>query len=148
MLDDQAVTVGQAAAPKGGARWPTAWRAGPDRAVSARVLGCLDLTKLAEGCDAAQVDALCARAAMPHGPVAAVCLWPRFVAQARRRLGPGDRIRIATVVNFPGEDGALPDVVAEARAAMAAGADEIDLVVPYRALMATAVAETGWSPPS
>ena len=110
--------------------------AGPDRAVAARALGCLDLTNLAEGCDAAQVDALCARAATPHGPVAAVCLWPRFVAQARRRLGPGDRIRIATVVNFPGGDGALPDVVAEARAAMAAGADEIDLVVPYRALMA------------
>ena len=109
---------------------------GPDRAVAAHALACLDLTNLSEGCDAAQVDALCARADTPHGPVAAVCLWPRFVAQARRLLGPGERIRIATVVNFPGGDGAVPDVVAEARTAVAAGADEIDLVIPYRALMA------------
>lgn len=107
-----------------------------DRAVAARALACLDLTDLSDGCAAADIDALCARAATPHGPVAAVCLWPRFVSRARRRLGAGHPVRIATVVNFPGGDGTVAAAVAEARAAMAAGADEIDLVIPYRALMA------------
>ena len=106
------------------------------RAVAARALACLDLTDLSDACDAAAVEALCTRAATRHGPVAAVCLWPRFVAQARGILGPNPAIRIATVVNFPSGDGTIAGTEAEARAAVAAGADEVDVVIPYRALMA------------
>ena len=108
----------------------------PHAAVAARALACLDLTDLSDSCDDARIDALCARAETPHGPVAAVCIWPRFVARARRRLGPGHRVRIAAVVNFPGGTGTPAEAADEARAAVADGADEIDLVIPYRALMA------------
>ena len=55
------------------------------------------------GCDAAAIAALCDRARTPHGPVAAVCVWPDFVAQCRAALA-GSGIRVATVVNFPTGD--------------------------------------------
>ena len=51
-----------------------------------RALRCLDLTDLTETCSDHAIDALCARALTPLGPVAAVCVWPQFVgARARRR---------------------------------------------------------------
>src|SRR5690606_29923171 len=67
--------------------------------------------------------------------VAAVCIYPRLVAQAKHRLA-GSPVRIATVANFPhgGED--VPAAVAEAGAAAEDGADEIDLVMPWRAFLA------------
>jgi deoxyribose-phosphate aldolase len=104
-----------------------------DATVAARALACLDLTNLEPDCDPAAIDALAARAVTPHGPVAAVCVWPAFVAQARRLLAEGP-VRIATVVNFPAGTAPVAAVAAETRAALADGADEIDLVVPYRAL--------------
>lgn len=103
--------------------------------VAARALACLDLTNLDEGCDTAAVSDLCRRARTPHGPVAAVCVWPRFVTQAKAEL-VGTGIRIATVVNFPSGDEALAVTLAETSRALAEGADEIDLVVPWRRLLA------------
>lgn len=100
--------------------------------VAARALPLLDLTDLSEGCTPEAVETLCARA--KEHAVAAVCVWPRFVAQAAQALA-GSGVRIATVVNFPdgGED--VAGTVAETRAALADGADEIDLVLPYRAFL-------------
>ena len=96
-------------------------------------LRCLDLTSLNDGDTPADIDALCQRAQTRFGPVAAVCVWPRFVAQARGLLPP--TIRVAAVANFP--DGAL-DVARTVRdisAIQSAGGDEVDVVLPYRALM-------------
>ena len=105
------------------------------KAVARRALGLLDLTDLSETCTPEDIDRLCARAVTPYGAVAAVCLYPRFVAQARRLLA-GTGVRIATVVNFPagGEDTGA--VVAETERAVADGADEIDHVLAYRAFAA------------
>jgi deoxyribose-phosphate aldolase len=105
------------------------------RAAAARALACLDLTNLDEACDAAATADLCARARTRHGPVAAVCIWPAFVAQARAALA-GSGIRIATVVNFPGGDEDVLTVRTAVRAVIVDGADEIDMVVPWRALAA------------
>ena len=55
------------------------------REAARRALACLDLTNLDDGCDPAAISALCARARTARGPVAAVCVWPRFVAQCRAR---------------------------------------------------------------
>lgn len=105
------------------------------RAVAARALPLVDLTNLDDACTPDDVAALCARAVTPHGAVVAVCLWPRFVAQAKTALA-GTGVKVATVVNFPaGGDDTLA-VVAETRQAVADGADEIDLVMPYRAFVA------------
>lgn len=102
---------------------------------AARALACLDLTNLDFDCDAAAIDALCARAQTPHGPVAAVCIWPAFVSEARRALD-GTGIRVATVVNFPAGLAPLSVTLGETERALGDGADEIDLVVPWRRLMA------------
>jgi deoxyribose-phosphate aldolase len=100
-----------------------------------RALACLDLTNLDDACDAAAITDLCRRARSPHGPVAAVCVWRRFVAQCRAEL-EGTGIRIATVVNFPTGEEPIKYVRADTRAALDDGADEIDLVVPWRRLAA------------
>jgi len=112
------------------------------KAAARTALACLDLTSLNDGDTAADIEALCRRAQTAHGPVAAVCVWPRFVAQARAALPAS--IKVAAVANFP--DGALD--VARALADVAeiaqAGGDEVDVVLPYRALLAdqsTEVAE-------
>lgn len=105
------------------------------REAARRAIAALDLTNLDDACDAAAVTDLCVRAVTPHGAVAAVCLWPRFVAQARRELD-GTPVRIATVVNFPTGEEPLKYPVADTRKALADGADEIDLVVPWRRLAA------------
>jgi deoxyribose-phosphate aldolase len=107
-----------------------------NRETAAVALSLLDLTNLKDDCTEAQIDTLCARAQTPYGNSAAICIWPRFVAQARNILGTGHAVRIATVVNLPSGDMEVADVAAEAREAIADGADEIDLVIPYRKLLA------------
>lgn len=104
------------------------------RAVASRALALLDLTNLKDDRTPDQIVTLCERAQSPFGPTAAICIWPRFVMQARTLLGPDSPIRIATVVNFPSGEMKTEDVLAETRDAVADGADEIDLVIPYRAL--------------
>ncbi len=107
--------------------------ASADRDMAQRALRCLDLTDLTETCTDAAIDTLCARAMVERGPVAAVCVWPQFVSRARQALR-GSPVRLATVVNFPagGEDaGRVADDTLEA---LGDGADEVDLVLPYKAL--------------
>ncbi len=106
-----------------------------DRTAATRALSVLDLTNLKEDCDEAQIRALCAKARTPHGPVAAICIWPRFIKQARALLGEGSAIKIATVVNFPSGNGSIEETIAETRQSISDGADEIDLVIPYQALL-------------
>lgn len=97
---------------------------------AALALACLDLTNLEEDCDAEAVAQLCARAVTPHGPVAAVCIWPKFVAQAKSLLN-GTSVKIATVVNFPSGQESIAEVRSMTAQAMDDGADEIDMVVPW-----------------
>ncbi|MBO0345670.1 deoxyribose-phosphate aldolase [Roseibium sp. CAU 1637] len=100
-----------------------------------RVLGLVDLTNLNDDCTAEDITKLCQRAVSEHGSVAAVCVWPRFAAQSVVELR-GTTVKVATVVNFPdgGED--TMAVVAETVKALEDGADEIDLVMPYKAFLA------------
>ncbi len=103
------------------------------RNTALRALVCLDLTNLDETSDAAAIDDLCARAQTRHGSVAAVCIWPRHVARAKAALARTG-IHVATVVNFPSGEATAEAAAEEARAAIAEGADEIDMVVPWQAL--------------
>ncbi len=103
--------------------------------IAARTLPLVDLTDLTDDCTEAAIDALCAKAVTPHGTVAAVCLYPRFVAQAKRLLA-GSGVKVATVVNFPGGGEETVAVEHETAQAIGDGADEIDLVMPYNAFMA------------
>lgn len=96
-------------------------------------LACLDLTSLNEGDDRTVIDALCARAVTRWGPVAAVCVWPRFVAQARAALPPA--VAVAAVANFPAGALDIEAALADARNIVDAGGDEIDLVLPWHAML-------------
>ena len=105
------------------------------KTVAARALPLIDLTDLGETATAEGARQLCARATTPHGHVAAVCLWPQFVSVAHEALA-GHAVKIATVVNFPGGGEDTASVEIETAQAIADGADEIDLVMPYRAFLA------------
>ncbi len=107
----------------------------PDlKQTASRALAMLDLTSLNDSDDEAAVTALCGKAVTPHGTVAAVCVWPRFVALAKARLGASG-VRVAAVANFPAGDADIDLAVADTRAIVAAGGDEVDVVFPYRALI-------------
>lgn len=104
------------------------------KATAKRALASLDLTNLNDDCEPGDIRDLCARAFTPHGHVAAVCIWPRFVAQARGIIGARP-VKIATVVNFPSGEEPAGEVMEATRQAVADGADEIDMVIPYLGLM-------------
>ena len=89
-----------------------------------RALPLIDLTSLNDDDTPEQIAALCEQA--KAAGVAAVCIYAPFVRQAK-----ATGVRVATVVNFPA---GAPDAEAAARettAAIDAGADEIDVVLPY-----------------
>jgi len=96
-------------------------------------LRCLDLTSLNTGDTSGDIVTLCQRAQTPFGPVAAVCVWPRFVSQARAALPPS--IKVAAVANFPAGALDVAQALADVKAIVSAGGDEVDVVLPYRALM-------------
>ncbi|WP_455812416.1 deoxyribose-phosphate aldolase [Pseudomonas graminis] len=103
-----------------------------------RALQLMDLTTLNEDDTDAKVIALCHQAKSPGGNTAAICIYPRFIPIARKTLREQETpdIRIATVTNFPHGNDDIDIALAETRAAIAYGADEVDVVFPYRALIA------------
>ena len=99
-----------------------------------RILSLIDLTNLNDDCTEDNVVELCSRAQGEFGNTAAVCVWPRFVNLCASILR-GTSIKVATVVNFPHGGTDVADVVATTIAALDAGADEIDLVLPYQSMI-------------
>lgn len=95
-------------------------------------LACLDLTSLNDADTEADVVKLCARANGPFGAVAAVCVWPRFAALARRELPAG--IAVAAVANFPDGSADVERALHDTRAIVDAGAQEVDVVLPFARL--------------
>jgi deoxyribose-phosphate aldolase len=115
--------------------WQAAWLL--------RAITCMDLTTLSDDDTNERVKRLCAKARQPLDQelakqlgveeldikVAAVCIYHRFVETARRAL-EGSGIRVATVsAGFPTGLGSLEERVAEIRHSVAAGAEEIDVVI-------------------
>jgi deoxyribose-phosphate aldolase len=98
-------------------------------ALARRLIPLLDLTSLDEDDTPEKIAALCKRAVTPFGNVAAVCIYPRFVKQAKELLA-GSGVRVATVANFPAGTGLPDDIEREIAGAVADGADEIDMVIP------------------
>lgn len=115
------------------ATFPTEWPNNPQ--ASARLaLACLDLTSLNEPDSEADIAGLCQRAQSPFGPVAAVCVWPRLAAFARVHLPA--TIAVVAVANFPHGEADMDAAVRDTLQIVQAGAQEVDVVLPYRSLMA------------
>ncbi len=104
-----------------------------DRSLLQQVFSCIDNTTLTATDTDASVEAFCRHTlelrGEAYGPVAAVCVYPRFVAAARKVL-EGSGIRVASVAGaFPHGQLPLELKVAEVRYAVAQGADEVDMVL-------------------
>jgi deoxyribose-phosphate aldolase len=100
-------------------------------------IGLMDLTTLNDDDTEQKVIDLCHQAKSMAGDTAAVCIYPQFIAIARKTLHAQDRnnIQIATVTNFPHGNADLKRAVFETENAIALGADEVDVVFPYKALI-------------
>ena len=105
---------------------------------SRQALQLIDLTSLNEDDTPEAIISLCRQARTEAGNTAAICIYPRFIPLARKTLQSLglNEVTIATVSNFPDGGDDVDIAVAETRAAVAYGADEVDVVFPYRALMA------------
>jgi len=110
--------------------------ASTSRAAEARrLISLTDLTSLNDSDDAASVQVLSELARAAPVKPAAVCIWARWIPAALEAL-QGTGIALCAVANFP-SGAAAPDVAAaETAAAVAAGAAEVDVVFPYRAMLA------------
>jgi len=100
---------------------------------------CIDLTTL-EGRDSpGRVRSLCAKAMFPapEAPrVAAVCVYPNLVAVAKDALA-GSGVKVASVATaFPSGLSSLEVKLRDTEAALASGADEIDMVIDRGAFLA------------
>ena len=103
-----------------------------------RALKLMDLTTLNDDDTDETIIELCKSAKTAVGNTAAICIYPRFIPAAKKQLRLQDTpdIRIVTVTNFPHGNDDIDIAVAETRAAIMYGADDVDVVFPYRALMA------------
>jgi len=101
-----------------------------DQTLARQTLACMDLTSLNDGDEVEDVLRLCDRAVTPAGHVAAVCLWPVFVAIARSNLR-GTGVKVATVVNFPGGSFDIERTLHQIAEVRADQVDEIDVVLNY-----------------
>ncbi|HEX6722507.1 MAG TPA: deoxyribose-phosphate aldolase [Burkholderiaceae bacterium] len=97
-------------------------------------LACLDLTSLNDADRDADVIALCQRAASAPGTPAALCVWSHLAGVAVQHAPRG--VRVAAVANFPDGSTDLKRAVADTERIVQAGAHEVDVVLPYRALLA------------
>ena len=101
----------------------------------------MDLTTL-EGQDTpGKVAALCSKAMRPDPvdpsvpAVAAVCVYPSLVATAKEKLA-GSGVKVASVATaFPSGQSPIEIKVAETRAVVESGADEVDMVIDRGAFL-------------
>ena len=110
--------------------------------IAGHALSMLDLTSLNDDDTEASIERLCQQALSvtsdgTRHSVAAICIYPRFIPFAREvldNLGLYD-VRIATVANFPHGRSNIDHAVKDSKACVAYGADEVDVVMPYQALI-------------
>lgn len=105
--------------------------------IATQAISLMDLTSLTDQETVADIELLCQQAKSPGGNTAAICIFPRFIPLAKKLLvlqGTPD-IKIATVTNFPHGNDDVAIAVTETKAAVAYGADEVDVVFPYQALI-------------
>lgn len=109
-----------------------------DRNLAKRVFSCIDNTTLNATDNESSVESFCRHTremTVDGTTVAAVCVFPRFVAIAKHTL-EGSGIRVASVAGaFPHGQLPIELKVAEVRYAVEKGADEIDMVISRGAML-------------
>src|SRR5579871_6959202 len=98
-----------------------------------KIISLIDLTSLNADDNYETIAALCQRAVNTQGTVASICIYPQFVKFARKKLDEAKAaVKVAAVVNFPHGNARIAEVMRDADYAIHAGAQEIDLVMPYQ----------------
>ena len=92
----------------------------------------IDHTVLKPDTSTAAIETLCAEA-VQYG-FFSVCVAPRWVPVANRILD-GTPVKVATVIGFPHGDTLSRAKAEETKAAIEAGADEVDMVLPIGAAL-------------
>lgn len=102
-----------------------------------QALQLMDLTSLNDEDTDAVIENLCQQADTPFGSPAAVCVYPKFIQTARQSLDKLglQAVKVATVTNFPHGKADIESARAQTQEAVAFGADEVDVVFPYQALI-------------
>jgi deoxyribose-phosphate aldolase len=100
-----------------------------DQRRALHAISLIDLTDLSDDHSPDGIDELCRRA-VEHR-TAAVCVWPEFVARCVELVGD-EGVAVATVVNFPTGNQQVGAVLDETLTALSDGANEIDVVMPYK----------------
>ncbi|NHH90048.1 deoxyribose-phosphate aldolase [Pseudoalteromonas sp. MB47] len=105
---------------------------------AAQAVALMDLTTLNDSDTTQTINNLVASIEPTLGIPAAVCVYSQFVSDAKLALAERElqQVKVATVTNFPSGDEPLEQVLNETLFAIERGADEIDLVIPYKALIA------------
>ncbi|WP_105199938.1 deoxyribose-phosphate aldolase [Pseudoalteromonas sp. T1lg10] len=103
-----------------------------------RALACLDFTRLDERDEEQDIKAFLQQLSADKPLPAAICIYPQWLTYVRAymQMHFSQPPALATVTNFPHGDQPLDVVLRETELALALGADEIDLVLPYKRLQA------------
>lgn len=96
-----------------------------------KFLSVLDVTLLDENTTLEKIQELCGK--VKDSKIASVCVRPEWVKAAKDCLGDTD-IKICTVLNYPHGEDSNEEVAEAGRQAVANGAEELDVVVPYDVL--------------
>ena len=109
----------------------------PLKTAAQTALGLMDLTTLNDNDTNEIVAALCQQSTTAAGETAAICIYPQFISAAKKAFSALNinNVAIATVTNFPHGNDDIDTAVKETKHAVELGADEVDVVFPYRALM-------------
>ena len=93
----------------------------------------LDQSALADDLTPERLNEICDEVRELH--VAALSSWPRFVPLMVERLRDCD-VKVCSVIDFPGGNGGAEAKVEQALRAVDEGADELEVVMDYRAMLA------------
>ncbi len=107
----------------------------PDMALLRRLYSLIDLTSLNDHDTESDIAMLCEKAQSSLGHVAAVCVYSPFIPMVAANFS-GTAIKTAAVANFPEGESSLETVLAEISQRLQDGAQEIDVVFPYRRYLA------------
>ncbi|HVE44337.1 MAG TPA: deoxyribose-phosphate aldolase [Gammaproteobacteria bacterium] len=104
-----------------------------------RILSLVDMTRLQDDDNEENIAAFLEKVrsfpSLLSGQVASVCVYPEFVKLAASAL-MGTGVKIGTVANFPEGEASLEATLIEINQALIAGAQEVDVVMPYRRYLA------------
>jgi deoxyribose-phosphate aldolase len=125
-----------------------------------QIISYIDLTTLSADDTNESVRALCAKAITPYGAVACVCVYPQFVPIVKEALAAAQSkklelhggnasdegeafetdyntsVKIAAVSNFPTGNNDILSTTQDIKQAIALGANEIDVVMPWQRFLA------------